>query len=291
MPSKLQLLPANIEERLKRLHEKVALAEGLVALWLFGSFARGEATPISDVDLAYLPDERLQRDNLERFDTDFYLLITDTLGTDEITLVNLREAPPFFALKVLEEGKLIFCRDNQQVAEISEAIYRLAPDVRWLRRVGHEEFLEVLGMSQPPIDKDRVVAFLRFINDDLMTLEEKAKVDLQTFLNSRDLQAIVERRLQTAIESCLNIGNHIIARLGLRAPNDYADVFKVLMEASVLPCELAQQMMDLARLRNLLVHLYWEIDHKRVHESLPQRIVTLRAFTQRIAEWLRGGKA
>jgi predicted nucleotidyltransferase len=68
VPTKFQLLLQDITERLKGLSEKVAGVEGLVALWLFGSFVRSEVTPISDVDLAYLPDERLTGDALERFE-------------------------------------------------------------------------------------------------------------------------------------------------------------------------------------------------------------------------------
>jgi Uncharacterized conserved protein len=291
MPSKLKLLPKDIEERLKLLPERVASVEGLIALWLFGSFARGEATPISDVDLAYLPDERLQGDELERFETDLYILISDTLRTDEFTFVNIRKAPAFFAWKILVEGKLLFCRNYILVAKLQELTCRIAPDVFWLRHVGNEEFLEMwLGgkeMSKLPVDRDRIVSFLRLISNDIKDVEECSKVDLDTFLNSRSLQAIVERRLQTATESCINIGNHIISRLGLRAPQDYADVFRVLMEEKILSDDLAQQMMDMAKFRNLLVHIYWEIDHRRVYESLPQRIETLRKFAKRIAEWMK----
>jgi len=69
MTSKLHLLPEGILERLDQLPEQVASLDGLIAFWLFGSFARGEATPVSDVDLAYLPDEDLQGDVLEPFET------------------------------------------------------------------------------------------------------------------------------------------------------------------------------------------------------------------------------
>jgi hypothetical protein len=47
MPTKFQLLPKDITERLKELSEKVASVEGLVALWLFGSFARGNGAPLN----------------------------------------------------------------------------------------------------------------------------------------------------------------------------------------------------------------------------------------------------
>ena len=286
MPTKFQLLPKDITERLKGLSEKVASVEGLVALWLFGSFARSGVTPISDVDLAYLPDERLTGDALERFDSHLYRLIAETLHTDEFSLINLRQAPAYFAWRVVVEGKLLWCRDQLALAPVAEDIFRRAPDERWLHQVGNAAFLEGLIMADMRVDKDRVTEFLRLMSNDLQDLREQAQVSKEVYLADRNRQAIVERRLQTAIESAINIGNHLIARLGLRAPQDYADVFRILGEAGILPQDLAEPMQDMARFRNLLVHLYWTIDHERVFNNLPHRLTVLERFVQILASWL-----
>lgn len=287
MTSKFRLLPVDIEERLKELPERVAPLEELIALWLFGSFARGEATPISDVDLAYLARSDLRDEALDRFEMELYRTIADTLHTDEFTFANIQHAPAYFAWRVLREGKLLFCRNDESVARVAETAYRHAPDVHWLRHVGNQDFLEGLRMSNPMIDKERVTELLRLLSEDIKDLQEKSKLSKEVYLSSRDIQAVVERRAQTAIESCINIGNHLIARLGWRAPQDYADVFRILQEAQILPVELAEAMMEMARFRNLLVHLYWQIDHERVYQSLPGRLANLESFAQHIARWLR----
>jgi uncharacterized protein YutE (UPF0331/DUF86 family) len=50
-------------------------------------------------------------------------------------------------------------------------------------------------------------------------------------------------------------------------------------------------MADMARLRNLIVHLYSTIDHTRIHESLPRRTATLESFVEEVGRWLaRQGK-
>ncbi|MER3424233.1 MAG: hypothetical protein C4293_14435, partial [Nitrospiraceae bacterium] len=108
-----------------------------------------------------------------------------------------------------------------------------------------------IGMPEPKIDKDRVIEFLRLISEDVKRLREKTHVPKEHYLASPDLHAIVERRLQTATESCINVGNHLIARLGLRAPKDYADVFRILSEAHVVSPESAGQMVEMAKFRNL----------------------------------------
>lgn len=287
MPSKLQLLPGDILDRLKELPERVASLEGLMALWLFGSFARGEATPISDVDLAYLFNESLAGEALDRFETRLYCAIADTLCSDEFTFADMRSAPDYFAQQVLAEGKLLFCRDATPIADLAEAVYRYAPEVGWLRHRSNADFLEGVEMPDPAIDKNRVIEFLRLIHEDLKDLSEKGRVPKEVFIRSRDIQAIVERRLQTAVESCINIGNHLIARLKLGVPRDYADVFRILGNVQILPPELAQQMVDMAKFRNLLVHLYWEIDYERVYDGLSARLAALDAFAKSIAHWLK----
>jgi uncharacterized protein YutE (UPF0331/DUF86 family) len=287
MPSKLQLLPPDIGERLKNLPDRVAGIAGLNALWLFGSFARGEATPISDVDLAYLPDERLTGNALDRFETHLYCTIAGILHTDEFTFVNLRRAPDYFSWQVLQEGRLLVSRDFLAVAQLAERIYGCAPDTRSLRRAGNMDFLEVVDVPDSKIEKDRVTEFLRLLSGDLNTLREKTEIPKEVYRGSRDIQAIVERRLQTAMESCINVGNYLIARLGLRPPADYADVFRVMGEAQLLPAELIDQMTDMARFRNLLVHVYWAIDHEKVYDSLRSRLATLEAFASHISRWVK----
>jgi uncharacterized protein YutE (UPF0331/DUF86 family)/predicted nucleotidyltransferase len=287
MPSKLQLLPPDIATRLTQLPDRVAEAAGLTALWLFGSFARDEATPISDVDLAYLPDETLNGEALQQFDAQLYGTIASALKSDEFTLVNVYTAPAYFSLQVLREGRELLCRDRLAVALLVERICRSAPDERLLRHRGNVDFLEALPVPERKVDTDRVIEFLRLLGDDLAALRGKAVTPRELYGRSRDIQAIVERRLQTAIESCINVGNHLIARLGLRPPAEYADVFRALAEAKILPGELAQQMMDMARFRNLLVHVYWALDHERVYDSLSGRVTTLEAFSRHIALWLK----
>src|SRR5499433_1038691 len=129
-----------------------------------------------------------------------------------------------------------------------------------------------------------LIELLRLMSADVQELREKAKTSKEEYLQSRDVQAIVERRLQTAIESCLNIGNHLIARLGLRPPQDYGDVFRILRDASILHSECAEAMVDMARCRNLLVHLSWQLDYEHMYDSLQGCLASLEAFASHIGQ-------
>lgn len=78
----------------------------------------------------------------------------------------------------------------------------------------------------------------------------------------------------------------MIARLRLRLAEDYATVFAILGEAGILSRELAERMMELARFRNLLVHLYWRVDHHDIFRRMGERIQTLVEFQSRVRDFL-----
>jgi uncharacterized protein YutE (UPF0331/DUF86 family) len=46
-------------------------------------------------------------------------------------------------------------------------------------------------------------------------------------------------------------------------------------------------MVDMAKFRNLLVHVYWAIDHERVYDALQVRLAALESFARHIARWLQ----
>lgn len=97
--------------------------------------------------------------------------------------------------------------------------------------------------------------------------------------------------LIVAVEAALDICQHIVAKGGGRTPQDYADCFAVLQEMGVLPPDLTERLQAMARFRNLLVHLYWKVDNRRVYRILRENLDDLRLFREAIARWvgLSGG--
>ena len=98
-----------------------------------------------------------------------------------------------------------------------------------------------------------------------------------------DLLAAVKYRFIIAIEVCIDVGRHVIASEGLRAPLDYADVFAVLADADLVDPAIAADLRDTARFRNLLVHNYTKVDDTRVVEILRERVDDLALFRTALA--------
>lgn len=136
------------------------------------------------------------------------------------------------------------------------------------------------------VDRDKVESLLRRLREYTGYLREIIRMDRQEFL--RDPRSIGSARyyLQVSIETCINIANHIIAAERLRAPKDYRDCFKVLNEAGILPDAFTRTMQEMAGLRNLLVHLYWEVDDQRLYEGIRTGLDDFNTFARLIADFL-----
>ena len=104
---------------------------------------------------------------------------------------------------------------------------------------------------------ERRLAKLEELLRDLRTL---AVVDREAFLRDRGLRAQAERWLQLAAECTLDLAHHLIADRGWKTPSTYREAFEILRAEGVIDAALAEQMQAWAGLRNVLTHLYLEVD-------------------------------
>ncbi|HJW83292.1 MAG TPA: DUF86 domain-containing protein, partial [Anaerolineae bacterium] len=109
------------------------------------------------------------------------------------------------------------------------------------------------------IDREKVVAIFRRMDGYIRQLRLMAAKPPEQVVDDPVNFAATEHFLQLCIESCIDVTNHIISAMRYRAPRDYADAFAVLAENQVVPDELLTRLQAMARFRNLIVHLYWEI--------------------------------
>ena len=96
----------------------------------------------------------------------------------------------------------------------------------------------------------------------------------------RALQAQAERWTHLAVQCCLDLANHVIADRAWPPPESYRAAFETLAREGTLDAELGAQMGGWAGLRNILVHLYLEVDHERLHSILRTELEQLVTFAQ-----------
>ena len=116
----------------------------------------------------------------------------------------------------------------------------------------------------------------------LEPLKEKSK---EAFFRDEYLQDIVERNLEVAIQSCIDIANRIISLDELEKPKDYYGSIIKLGEENILPYDFARKFAPIAGFRNILIHEYLDIDWDEVYKNL-ERINQFYKFMDYIKKWL-----
>ena len=124
---------------------KIAADDDVIALYTFGSLAEGNLKPLSDLDFGILLSRSIDRK--QRFDKHLDLIgtFTETLRTDEVDLVILNDAPLRFARQILATGKLLFCRDQNQLVDFIEKTTKRYLDFKPVREQFDKVFLEGIG--------------------------------------------------------------------------------------------------------------------------------------------------
>jgi uncharacterized protein len=97
-------------ERLARALDR----EGIVAAMLIGSQARGGAGRLSDVDVAYWHEPGLDRDRSWQLRLELIEAAEEALGTSEIDMVPLNEAPPLMRHRAIRDGLTLVERDRDE---------------------------------------------------------------------------------------------------------------------------------------------------------------------------------
>lgn len=118
------------------------------------------------------------------------------------------------------------------------------------------------------VDVDSVEGRLQRLEEIIERLDEVRREGQEAYLADFRQRAATERWLQLAIQICIDLGTQLVSEQSARPPSDYADVFAILGEKGIIPDELALRLGNAARKRNLIVHLYMEIDDRAVFASL-----------------------
>lgn len=135
-------------------------------------------------------------------------------------------------------------------------------------------------------DATRIRELIGTLNQARGLLDELRETPLEEFLADFRNTSSAKYLLVVATESAIDICNHIAARAYRRAPSSYSDCFTVLAEAKVITDDLAKRLMSMAQFRNVLVHLYWEVDDKRVYEILQNNLGDLDEYRDQVVRWM-----
>jgi uncharacterized protein YutE (UPF0331/DUF86 family) len=128
------------------------------------------------------------------------------------------------------------------------------------------------------VDKDLLLAKASSVKRYIKRIEEKSKIDLDTFLSDIDRQEIVLFNIQMAVQNCIDIAAHIISEEGLGIPGSTSEMFYLLEENAYLDKQITEKMVKAAGLRNLIVHEYAKVEITQIFDIAKKNITDLNEY-------------
>ena len=138
---------------------------------------------------------------------------------------------------------------------------------------------------------ERIKEHLKQLNRYRLLLWDIRETDFQKFMDDPMLRGSAERFLQLAIESCLNTGNRLISLFQLAKPVEppatYADIFVQMKSLGVIDHEFCERLVKMAKFRNRLVHLYWELEPEMVFQIIRDNLDDFKQFQDEVVAFLK----
>jgi uncharacterized protein YutE (UPF0331/DUF86 family) len=137
-----------------------------------------------------------------------------------------------------------------------------------------------------PANRDVVIerlSRLRSLLDEMRAIGVPAPAQLRTDHVTR---YALERLVTLIVDAATALNSHVASRTLDRVATTYAETFDLAAEAGVIDEALASRIRGSAKLRNLLVHDYAEIDYELLAASLQQVLHDYDQYVRQVARWL-----
>ncbi|MFO8034355.1 MAG: DUF86 domain-containing protein [Candidatus Bipolaricaulota bacterium] len=108
----------------------------------------------------------------------------------------------------------------------------------------------------------------------------------EEFRQESEVRYAAERLLQTAIQSMLDVGAHVLAALGDTEWDEYRQIPTRLSAHGIIDDSTVSTLQEMSAMRNILVHQYVEVDPLKVHDVLQTRLDDFDRFAEAVVRFM-----
>ena len=213
--------------------------------------------------------------------------LSDLTRFDAIDLLDLGRAGPVATVEALLHGDVLFEREPG----MADRLLARAAD----REDGHPVVARLGaradGVVTSTVNPDVVVERLSRIRELLGEMRTIGVPDGETLQSDHIRRYALERLATLVVDSATALNSHISSRVLGRVATTYAETFDLVAEAGALDTSFASRIRASAKLRNLLVHDYADIDFDMLANALTQLLTDYDQYTHEVARWLRDKEA
>ena len=122
-------------------------------------------------------------------------------------------------------------------------------------------------------------------NKGLEILEELRNYEIDKFLTDLKLLSIAERNIQVCTEFIVDFSSYILSKLKVEVPDTYREIIRKIREEGIIDENLEKKLQGIVGLRNIIVHMYADIDAEIIYDNLEDIIQTLREAAAKLLEF------
>ena len=122
-------------------------------------------------------------------------------------------------------------------------------------------------------------------NKGLEILEELRNYEIDKFLTDLKLLSIAERNIQVCTEFIVDFSSYILSKLKVEVPDTYREIIRKVREEGIIDENLEKKLQGIVGLRNIIVHMYADIDAEIIYDNLEDIIQTLREAAAKLLEF------
>ncbi|TEB05678.1 hypothetical protein Psch_02719 [Pelotomaculum schinkii] len=137
------------------------------------------------------------------------------------------------------------------------------------------------------INEDKVRKLSHELKKALTRLKALSSLPKEEFVSDPDKIGSAKYHFLVAIEAAIDLCNHIITKNNYRPPEDYADTFRVMGEAEIFNGAFVKDLVSMAKFRNRLVHIYWEVDDELLYKILTTNLSDIERFLKELGAQLK----
>jgi uncharacterized protein YutE (UPF0331/DUF86 family) len=133
---------------------------------------------------------------------------------------------------------------------------------------------------------DVIIGKIESIERCISRIYEEYDGDILNLENYTKQDSIV-LNIQRSCELCIDIGNYIISKDGLRTPKISRDVFEILKDNRVIDEELSLKLQKMVGFRNIAVHDYQQINIQILDSVINNNIGDFKSFASSVLSYMK----
>lgn len=135
-------------------------------------------------------------------------------------------------------------------------------------------------------EKISIIKRIDFIEVELNDLSEYKSLTYKEYNGNRIIRRNVERIIENIANALIDISKIIISGLNVDIPDSYREIILKLGELEIINYDLANNIAEIARLRNVLAHQYLDIKWSYIKNFIEEKVDKVNNFLEKIKIYL-----